>query len=123
MSVRLQFSPLSPGVAAVFSRCPLSPSGLYWVVLFVSLSRLFALSASFILAASAVAVASCTLSTPVTRMSTSRSGSPVRARVIAIVVIQRRIPLGASVVIGQAASLAVRFDRGPLMVRIVTILS
>ena len=56
-------------------------------------------------------------------VSISRPGSPVRARVTAVIVIQRRIPLGASVVIGQAAFLAVRFDRGPLMVRIVTILS
>ena len=98
-------------------------SGLCWVVLFVSLSRLFALFTSLAPATLAVAVTSRAFIASVARVSTSRSGSPVRARVIAVFVIQCRIPLGASVVIGQAASLAVQFDRGPLMVCIVTILS
>ena len=80
--------------------------------MFVSLSGF---RTSFTVVASAVAFA--------TFVSVSRPGSPVRARVTAVFVIQCRIPLGASVVIGQAAFLAVRFDRGPLMVRIVTILS
>ena len=102
---------------------PPASSGLCWVFLFVSLSRLVALFTSLAPATSAVAVTSRAFIASVTRVSTSRSGSPVRARVIAVFVIQRRIPLGASVVVGQAASFAVRFDRGPLMVYIVTILS
>ena len=101
---------------------PPASSGLCWVVLFVSFPCLFAFFASFAPATSAVAVTPRAFVTSIARVSTSRSGSPVRARVIAVFVIQRRIPLGASVV-GQAASFAVRFDRGPLMVYIVTILS
>ena len=94
-------------------------SSLPQVAVLVSLSCLLVSFLPFAMAASAVVFAYCAS----TLVSASRPGSPVRARAIAVFVIQCRIPLGASVVIGQAASLAVRFGRGPLMVCIVTILS
>ena len=97
---------------------PPASSGLHRVAVFVSFSCLISF-APFAMAASAVAFAYCAS----TLVSASRPGLPVRARAVTVFVIQCRIPLGASVVIGQAASLAVRFDRGPLMVCIVTILS
>ena len=97
---------------------PPASSGLHWVAVFVSFSCLISF-APLAMAASAVAFAYCAS----TLVSASRPGLPVRARAVTVFVIQCRVPLGASVVVGQAASLAVRLGRGPLMVCIVTILS
>ena len=98
---------------------PPASSGLHRVAVFVSFSRLLISFAPSAMAASAVAFAYCAS----TLVSASRPGLPVRARAFTVFILQCRVPLGASVVVGQAASLAVRFGRGPLMVYIVTILS
>ena len=98
---------------------PPASSGLHRVAVFVSFSRLLISFAPSAMAASAVAFAYCAS----TLVSASRPGVPVRARVVTVFIIQCRVPLGASVVVGQTASLAVQLGRRPRMVCIVTILS
>ena len=98
---------------------PPASSGLHWVAVLVSFPRLLISFTPSAMAASAVAFAYCAS----TLVSASRPGLPVRARAVTVFICQCRVPLGASVVVGQAASLAVRLGRRPRMVCIVTILS
>ena len=71
-------------------------SSLPQVAVLVSLSRLLVSFLPFAMAASAVVFAYCAS----TLVSASRPGAPVRARVVTVFVIQSRVPLGASVVVG-----------------------
>ena len=88
---------------------PPASSGLHRVAVFVSFSRLLISFAPFAMAASAVVFAYCAS----TLVSASRPGVPVRARVVTVFIIQSRVPLGASVVVGQTAFLAVQLGRRP----------